>query len=77
MRAAHPSEPPPQNTIVNAINYSFISQQPWPIGIFHFSLMLLRRYLASLGSLEKFYDFVIEIYIFVAHGIRVLRGSRG
>jgi hypothetical protein len=65
MRAAHTSELRTPKHIVNEINYSFVSQQPWPIGIITCKNMLFRWYLAFLGSLGNFYNLVAKIYMFI------------
>jgi hypothetical protein len=65
MRAAQTSELRTPKHIVNEINYSFISQQPWFIGIITYKNMPFIWYLASLGSLVNFYNLVAKIYIFI------------
>lgn len=72
-RVATTSEWPPPNTIVNAVYSTFTSQQPWSVGTSPYSLILSTWYLVSLGSLKKFYDFMIPIYIFLVFLRRIFR----
>jgi hypothetical protein len=59
-RVASTSEWPPQNTIVNAIYYNFITQQRWSIGTFLYSIVLYIWYLAYIGSFRKIH--ITNIY---------------